>query len=368
MKQNEGKADLAAQEPSNDNTKCPRCFAVIARTSPFCPECGVSIADSDGSDVAVYQDLASANLLRMRGDKQDAIDTCLKILRNYPNNATAHSLLGEIYMEHGELKQAAEWFEMALDLDPNATREKMLLKKVQEQISTKESATAVQQLEIQPRSGLTAYLVGMILLVIAVGALAFFVGNSAGKSTVAKGNGAARPITIPAQTDNTQNQPTTTQTPETNTELPAATAGAPSEDVALLQSIKASGTKGNLVISLIFNPALEQVTLTGSTEENVTREETALMFASDVFVARPEAREAVIRLVENSRVIFVGTIGRAQYDEAQGLSGGSTPVSQIAMQAFPNAWHADGRGTGSEVVPPDGMGNTTGTPENNQGE
>ncbi|QYK54608.1 MAG: tetratricopeptide repeat protein [Fimbriimonadaceae bacterium] len=327
----------------------------------------MSIADSDGSDVAVYQDLASANLLRMRGDKQDAIDTCLKILRNYPNNATAHSLLGEIYMEHGELKQAAEWFEMALDLDPNATREKMLLKKVQDQLNAKESAAAVQQLEIKPRSGLTAYLVGMMLLVIAVGALAFFVGNSAGKSTVAKNSGAARPITIPAQT-NTDTKPSTTQTPETNTELPATTAGAPTEDVALLQSIKASGTKGNLVISLIFNPALEQVTLTGQTEPDVTREETALMMASDVFVARPEAREAVIRLVENSRVIFVGTIGRAQYDEAQGLSGGSTPINQIAMQAFPNAWHADGRSSGSPVTPPDGMGNATGSPENNQGQ
>lgn len=334
---------------------------MIAKVSPFCPECGVSISDSDGSDVAVYQDLASANLLRMRGDKQDAIDTCLKILRNYPNNSTAHSLLGEIYMEHGELKQAAEWFEMALDLDPNANREKLLLKKVQDQINAKQNASTVQQLEIQPRSGLTGYLIGMIVLVLAVGAIAFVVGNSAGKNAVAKKDGAAEPITIPAQTNAQNTQQPEVENPPANTELPAVNSGLPTDDTTLLTAIKSSGAKGNLVISLLFNPALEQVTVTGQTEANTNREVTALMIASDVFVARPEAREAIIRLVENSRVVFIGSIGRAQYDEAQGLSG-STSIEQVATQAFPNPWHSDGRSTGSPVNPSnDPPGENTGT-------
>jgi len=51
---------------------------------------------SDPSDAQAGAELARANLLRLRGDYLAAEAECLKVLRQFPNNAGAHTLLGEI--------------------------------------------------------------------------------------------------------------------------------------------------------------------------------------------------------------------------------------------------------------------------------
>jgi hypothetical protein len=62
--------------------------------------------------------LAQANLERIRGQWNDAIDTCVRVLRSHPGNADAHSLLGDIYRDQGELDDAVQWYRMAVDLRP----------------------------------------------------------------------------------------------------------------------------------------------------------------------------------------------------------------------------------------------------------
>ena len=109
-----------AVQGRSETTSCPKCFAVVKLGAEFCPECGATLDPaSGGSDQEVYNDLAKANLLRNRHQMPEAIEVALGILRKYPNNATAHTLLGDIYAELDDLKQAAEWYEMALDLSPD---------------------------------------------------------------------------------------------------------------------------------------------------------------------------------------------------------------------------------------------------------
>jgi len=62
--------------------------------------------------------LAQANLARIRGDKQQAVDYCVQVLRTQPGNADAHSLLGDIYRDQGALDDAIQWYRMATDLRP----------------------------------------------------------------------------------------------------------------------------------------------------------------------------------------------------------------------------------------------------------
>lgn len=352
---------MAVQDSSEYKISCPRCFAVVAGASPFCPECGYNLGDSEGSDTAVYQDLAQANLSRMRGDKQGAIDQCLKVLRAYPNNVTAHSLLGEIYLEHGELKQAAEWFEMALDLEPNATREQHLLDNVKKQMEESDHKATLKQLEVKPRSGITALLVTMVGLVIIVAIAGFFIGrNAGGGKAVATNDKPAEPIRIPATgtgTDTPQNPPQNPTSTNSQNEL------APSDDQSALSAIFSSAQKGSLIRTILLNPATEEIILTANSEEGFPFESTALLLSADAFVGRASTRTVTTRLVNGGKVVFVGSITRDFYDELQGNSG-DTPLDELGIQAFPNGWHADASTRqGSPVKPADdtSSGDSNGT-------
>jgi hypothetical protein len=73
----------------------------------------------------VYALLSAANLARMRGRWDEAIDKCAEALRLDPNNSTAHSLVGDIYQDQGRKEEAIQWYQMALDLDPDNTADRV---------------------------------------------------------------------------------------------------------------------------------------------------------------------------------------------------------------------------------------------------
>lgn len=107
-------------------TVCPKCFAEIPDTSVFCLECGARIREdttdtlyAEGSDREVYPEIARANLLRMQGEYDQAVEICLNILRRFPSNETAHALLGDIYTDQGKLDDAIQWYELLVELAPN---------------------------------------------------------------------------------------------------------------------------------------------------------------------------------------------------------------------------------------------------------
>ena len=108
-------------------TVCPKCFAEIPDTSVFCLECGARIREdttdslyAEGSDREVYPEIARANLLRMKGEYEQAIEICLSILRRFPSNETAHALLGDIYADQGKLDDAEQHVAQARQLAPGS--------------------------------------------------------------------------------------------------------------------------------------------------------------------------------------------------------------------------------------------------------
>lgn len=141
----------------------------------FCTECGAPLTDAPGvagSDAEVYRDLARANLMRMRGEFKTAQEICLAILRRYPNNHTANMLLGDIAAEEGDLDQAAEWFELALDIVPDHAETKKKLAAIREELARRQAKTTVAELGIPKRSGPIALYVGLagIVAVFAIAA------------------------------------------------------------------------------------------------------------------------------------------------------------------------------------------------------
>lgn len=68
---------------------------------------------------ALHPGLAQANLARIRGQWDEAVEACVRVLRSDPGNADAHALLGDIYRDQGALDDAIQWYRMASDLRPS---------------------------------------------------------------------------------------------------------------------------------------------------------------------------------------------------------------------------------------------------------
>ncbi|GEM_PF-5737774 len=115
---------------------CPKCAASIASNARFCTQCGTPIPACVPPDVAnpcgdeVHAALAAANLLKLRGEWQAAIDKCMEVLALDQDNAAAHSILGDIYRDQGHVTEAIHWYKLALDLDPDSTADHIKLEQL----------------------------------------------------------------------------------------------------------------------------------------------------------------------------------------------------------------------------------------------
>jgi tetratricopeptide (TPR) repeat protein len=74
--------------------------------------------------------LAAANLLKLRGEWQAAIDKCMQVLALDEDDAAAHSLLGDIYRDQGRMDEAMHWYKLALDLNPDSPADKSKLEQI----------------------------------------------------------------------------------------------------------------------------------------------------------------------------------------------------------------------------------------------
>ena len=244
---------MEAPERNKPLLLCQRCFAIIPDAAEFCAECGAPVVDDlgEGSDTAVYPELARANLLRMRGEYKIAEDICLAILRKHPNSATANTILGDICAEKGDLKQASEWYEMALDITPDSTSDRDKLISVKRRIKEHETAETAKHLglpESGPKVGL--WVGGVIVFVVLVAAMGFLVGErmNAAKN---KGSGAVTvPVSVPLQgtrndVDNVGANPSTPPAPTDLLSLVKAAVGG--ESARILGATRFPDTQGVLL-------------------------------------------------------------------------------------------------------------------------
>lgn len=206
--------------PGSNDIICDFCFAMNPQGAHICEECGAPLVDGkeagDESDQLVYRDLARANLQRMRGDFAAARETCLSILRRYPNNATTQGLLGDICREQGELGQAKEWYAMALDVRPDDENVRTRLRETETAMAAQEEALRVKVAEV-PRTGGRWFVAGLAVIAVGMAGGAYWLGKNTKPTTAAQ-----RPAPIPLG----QAQPSTsaaTEGPSTTVE-PALTA------------------------------------------------------------------------------------------------------------------------------------------------
>ena len=126
----------------------------------------------------LYPELARANLLRMRGDYKGAVDQCLSILKRMPEDLDAHTLIGDIYSESGDLAQAAQWYELAIDFDPRSVALRKKLDGVRQRAQHKEIAETAEQLGLPTEgSRIVVYAGVLIIVVFVIGIAAYLLGQ-----------------------------------------------------------------------------------------------------------------------------------------------------------------------------------------------
>jgi len=289
---------------------CDKCMAEVGPDRKHCHECGAPLDDSleavEGADREVYPLLARANLLRMRGEAQQAEKACLEILRRYPNHATANALMGDILLDQGKEEEARQWFLSTLEIDPTNSQAKARLQYLAERRSAA-PATAPA-----PGSGrLGPWLWSLFLVVAATVAAAGFL---AGR----------RMAEVPPDPD-----PDFVQRRLEYQGPPVAQHT--TREAEVLRRIRASDQAiAARVVGLSFDPRTSETTLTLRAEPPLTRVSVAaLAVHAAVAVFRSDGDTVSVR------VIILGPVN----GQTETLL--TADIRRIALQLSPNPGEAD---------------------------
>jgi len=352
MPQNVEEEALAVQGQPKEKM-CPQCFEINSESSTFCQLCGASLGDakeaSEGSDVEVYKELAHTNLLRMRGQYKDAIQVCLGILKKYPNNATAHTLLGDVHAEMNELSQAAEWYEMALDLNPKSEADKQKLASVKKRIQEKDRAQTAEQIGLaearQPKPGL--YIALAAAAIVVVGAGSFFLGqmmNQKPKPAV------TQPVTVGGSEKPSTDGPESTEkdggaektedpAPSTDPPQPQAPAGPSGPDRTTLEFLKARGSNSAGVFAVVEDPRARHLVVMAEASGSDPAS-AAGKVAADVFELVSQVDKVTVKLIQAGSAVYMADAARSDFDAAKaGLTEGQT-IGDAAASFLTNTWPA----------------------------
>ena len=321
---------------------CPKCAAEVAPDAKFCTECGASLpACDDDTHVA----LASANLYRMRGEWQQAIDKCMFALSLDEDCAPAHSLLGDIYREQGHSSEAMHWYKLALDLDPDNEADRAKLEAIIAHRPDDRPDGYDRRAEMigtAKRVVLEAALaMGLLLLITAVWPMIF---SPAKKSTEPGG-------APPAQKPQVVHIPSTVPEGEPESEPPAP-ARQPigqmsAREDSLLQAMNASQTltrRGLQVTGIVLDPRNRSAAITFRMPEPAREQQADAVVRGSLTVLREACSKADDLELLTIRAVYgssneVRFVADAQRNSVQPLDPATAEYAQL-LGVLQNIWWA----------------------------
>jgi len=324
---------------------------------------------AEGSDSAIYPELARVNLLRMRGDFPAALTHCRSILRKFPNNVTANQLLGDICVETDDLEQAKEWYELALDIAPDSAQIEMKLNSVRQRLEHRETEGLVEQLGLppsKPRNGLLA--VGLSVLLIGLVAIAYIIGMNAPKKTANAGPKRTTinaPIENPTQNDTTGEAGQGDPDPGPSNPIAPGPSGT-AEERGLMQLIGQKSAEGAKVSGVVQDPRSGLLVVTFNLATGDDARAVALKLAETAFDTSPVTRIVTLRAILDGKLAYTADAHRETYEETKTdawKNQNANDPSAAARHILTQEWPAD---TGTTPAPntttaTDGQTNPTDT-------
>ena len=141
--------------------ECAQCGALVPAGRKSCPACGMPVtrAESAAPSGGAETLLAEANLFRTRGQFDEAISACMRVLQRDAANAAAHSLIANIYRDQGNYREALNWFKLAVELNPDneSDRKKLdeMIDRVFQGVLAGEVRSGIQAAAQPPAAGFT---------------------------------------------------------------------------------------------------------------------------------------------------------------------------------------------------------------------
>ncbi|HRI43277.1 MAG TPA: tetratricopeptide repeat protein [Fimbriimonadaceae bacterium] len=287
-------------------------------------DCPLAEEPETGPESKVYPELAKANVLRMRGEYKLARDTCLSLLKRYPGNVDAHTLLGDIEAEEGDLVHAAQWYEMALDLRPESEADARKLEAIRQRIQDREARQTAQQLGLpttKPRAMLFAAVA--IVVVLASVSTAFLLGNRMRESNPTK----REVITTPIQAGTPEENVASISAPENKTEItPPAPTPTPipesatlptTEDASLLARLRTEAIEGARLTAAEQDPRDKSIEITARADQVGDLRELAALLGVSILDRASESRKVTIRLTDQGALVLVADVPREAVDGAR---------------------------------------------------
>ena len=330
---------MAAREQSKI---CPKCLEVNDSGATFCIECGAPLSDepgAEGSDLEVYRDITQANLHRIRGNYKQAVDTCLSILRRYPNNGTAHTLLGDIYAENSELDQSIQWYEMALDLRPESENDRRKLGVVSRRKAEHEAASTAKQLGIpdtKPRTQQMVFVSAILVAVVGIGS--FFLGGALrnGQSKATEKPTIKTPIDIGA---GDKDLPVQESKPSPNDDL--TTRNDPTQEIwsgtraeqEVRNVLRTKYSMVDRILAVYEEPRSHTISITAAAVAGEAAKKTCTDVVVAIYTEYPGYNLVSVKVVDGGRTVFIADATNAAYLAA--LEAGNEPST-----ALTNVWPA----------------------------
>jgi hypothetical protein len=321
------------------------------------------------ADNAVHPELAQANLLRLRGDIDGAERVCLGILKRFPNEPEAHILLGELSTDRGDWRRAVEWYELAVDLNPNSIPDREKLEEAKRRIEETETAETVEQLGLPDPTPKIPWLAGSVVAILSLVIVAAMATSRTGSKTQpppinsevmapkdttstagdAKGDTSAGPSD---QTDETSGQGSTV----------------PIEDRTLLTLLHEK-SEGMQVTSVVQDPRDQRVTVGYTVPSGGDARKIGASLARDTLEDSPDSLVVTVQGTSNGQLVYMADATREKLKQIEAAA--ADPDNSSSAPTDPDAWMASllqHEWTPEMGAPNASQGTTTGsTPETGTG-
>jgi len=333
-------------------------------------------------------DLARANLLRMRAEYRKAEEICIGILKTYPNSAATHTLLGDIYSDQGLLEQAAQWYELSLDLDPSSWSDKQKLEDVREQIKERDHISSVEQLGLPEAHRVTPtwFAVGAaVFLIFAAGfgyAIRYGRLSNSGEMPVIRTPIRAvadNAVSAIVTTDiSATKPPTQTQTSIASNSDDQTASGRANEDRALMARVVEKSPVGSHLKDLVQDPRIKLTTLTYAIGDGDDQRTIGAELAKSLLELSPDSQMVTIRAMRDDKLVYMADVPRTKYadtltdDWQQKAASSDAWISYVLTNEWPYKGAADSTppsgGTTGDATTPTTAGSTGSTSGTTGGE
>jgi hypothetical protein len=271
----------------------------------------------------MHADLAQANLLRLRGDRDAAEKKCLSILKRYPNEPEAHSLLGELSADKEDYPRAIEWFELALDLNPHSAPDRARLDELKEKVNKTETAKTEEQLGLPPPVNYLPYIGAFVLLIVIIVAISALrapkrVANGVKGGTIEAPRVLSR-SSSGAEGETNNNSGAEGGAAEESVRTSGSASSLSMEDQTLMQGLQ-KGTYGGSILSVQEDPRDKTMLITYSAPKPDEARRVGAIIAKDALDRSTETLTVTVRGISGDQVIFVADGSRPKLAEIEGES------------------------------------------------